>query len=51
VGAGQGEGEAAKVVNGGDDVASSLRRYSAAAFAWASSPKTRAKMRSTFLKW
>ena len=52
MGARQGQGEAAQVFDGGDDGASSPAAYSAAtALAWTSSPKTRAKMRSTFLKW
>ena len=52
MGAGQGEGEAAEVVNRGNDRALQPSAYSAAsALAWTSSPKTRAKTTSTFLKW
>ena len=47
--AGEGQREAAEVVDGGNACASSVV-YSAAALAWAASPKTRAKITSTFLK-
>ncbi len=50
MGAGEGEREAAEVVDGGDGVASLAPAYSAAAFI-ASSPNTRVKITSTFLKW